>query len=152
MENAGPDELQARIKVAGRNINTLRDADDIALMAESEEELKNLLMRVKEESEKASFKVNIKKKKKIWSHHFWKKKTEAVTDFLFLCSKITVDGDCSREIRRQFLLGRKVMTNLGSVLKSKDIALLTKVHIIKAMVFPVVMCGCENWIIKKAEC
>ena len=156
--NARLDELQVRIKTGGRNINNLRYADDITLMAESEEELKNLLMRVKEESERASLRLNIKKKKTeimasgpITAWQIEGENVEVVTDFLFLGSKITVDSDCSHEIRRQLLLGRKAMTNLDSVMKSRDITLLTKA-MVKAMVFPVVSNGCENWTIKKAEC
>ena len=156
MQNARLDESQTGIKIAGRNINNLRYADDITLMAESEEELKSLLMRVKEESEKAGLKLNIKKTKIMASSPItsWQidgEKLETVTDFIFLGSKITVDGDYSHEIKRCLFLGRKAMTNLDSVLKSRDISLLTKVHIIKAMVFPVVMHGCESWTIKKAE-
>ena len=155
MQNARLDETQAGIKTAGRIINNLRYADDITLMAESKEELKSLLMKVKE-NEKAGLKLNIKKKKIMVSSPItsWQtkgEKVEAVTDFLFLSSKITVDGDCSREIRRWLLLGRKAMTNLDSVLKSKDITLPTTVHIIKAMVFPVVMYECESWTRKRAE-
>ena len=143
MRNARLDELQAGIKIGERNINNLRYADDTTLMAESEEELKNLLMRVKEKSEKTGLKLNIKKTKIIASSPItsWQiewEKVEVVTDFLFLCSKITADGDCSHEIRRHLLLGRKAMANLDSVLKSRDIILLTKVHIVRAMVFPVV--------------
>ena len=140
-----------------RNINNLRYADDSTVMAESKEELKSLLMRVKEEGEKASLKLNIKKKKKIMASSSiisWQtggEKMEAVTDFLFLGSKITADGDFSHEIRRQLLLGRKAMTNLDRVLKSKDITLPTDVHRVKAMVFPVVIYRCESWTIKKAE-
>ena len=141
-----------------RNINNLRYADDSTVMAESKEELKSLLMRVKEEGEKASLKLNIKKKKKkimasssIISWQTGGEKMEAVTDFLFLGSKITADGDFSHEIRRQLLLGRKAMTNLDRVLKSKDITLPTDVHRVKAMVFPVVIYRCESWTIKKAE-
>ena len=156
MQNARLDESQTGIKIAGRNINNLRYADDITLMAESEEELKSLLMRVKEESEKAGLKLNIKKTKIMASSPItsWQidgEKLETVKDFIFLVSKITVDGDYSHEIKRCLFLGRKAMTNLDSVLKSRDISLLTKVHIIKAMVFPVVMHGCESWTIKKAE-
>ena len=140
MRNAGLDESQAGIKIAGRNINNLRYADDTILMAESEEELKSLLMRVKEESEKAGLKLNIKKTKimasgPITSWEIKGEKVEAVTDFIFLGSKITADGDCSHEIKRRILLGRKVMTNLDSILKSRDITLPTKVHLVKAMVF-----------------
>ena len=146
MQNARLDESQTGIKIAGRNINNLRYADDITLMAESEEELKSLLMRVKEESEKAGLKLNIQKMKIMASSPItsWQidgEKLETVTDFIFLGSKITVDGDYSHEIKRCLFLGRKAMTNLDSVLKSRDISLLTKVHVIKAMVFPVVMHG-----------
>ena len=154
MRNAGLDELQARIKIARRNINKLRYADDTTLTTESEEELKSLLMRVKEESERASLKLSIKKTKimvsgAIPSWQIGGEKVEAVTDFLFLGSKIIADADCSHEIRIRLLVGRKVMTNLDSVLKSRDIALPTKVHIVKAMVFPMVTYGCESWTIKK---
>ena len=139
-----------------RNINNLKYADDTTVMAESQEELKSFLMRVKEESEKDSLKLNIKKTMivasgPITSWQIVEEKVEAVTDFLFLGSKITVDGDCIHEIRRQLLLGRKPMTNLDSVLKSKDITLQTKVHVVKAMVFPVVVHGCKSWTIKKTE-
>ena len=156
MRNAGLDELQAGIKISRRNINNLRYLDDTTLMSESKEELKSLLMRVKE-SERASFKLNIKKTKimesgPITSWQIEGEKVKVVTDFLLLGSKITVDGDCSHEIRRQLLLGRKAMTNLYSVLKSRDITLPTKVHIVKAMVFPVVPYDCESWTVKKAEC
>ena len=156
VQNARLDELQAGIKIAGRNINNLRYANDTTVMAESKEELKNLLMRVKEENEKASLKLNIKKNKitassSIISWQTGGEKVEAVTDFLFLGSKITADGDFSHEIRRQLLLGRKAMTNLDRVLKSKDITLPTEVHRVKAMVFPVVIYRCESWTIKKAE-
>ena len=155
MRNAQLDELQAGIKTDGRNINNLRFANDTTLKAESEEELKSLLMRVKEESERAGLKLNIKKSKimesgPITSWQIEGEKVEVVTDFLFLGFKITIDGDCSHEIRC-LLLHRKAMTNLDSVLKSKDITLATKVHIVKAMVFPVVTYGCESWTIKKAE-
>ena len=143
--------------IAGKNINNLRYADDTTLMAESEEELKSLLMRVKEESEKADLKLNIQKTKIMASSSItpWKideKTMETVTDFIFLGSKITTDGDCSHEIKRRLLLERKVMTNLDSIFKSRDITLTTKVHLVKAMVFPVVMYGCESWTVKKAEC
>ena len=156
MQNAGLDELQAGIKIGERNINNLRYADDTTLMAESKEELKNLLMRVKEESEKTGLKLNIKKTKimasgPIPSWQIERGKVEGVTDFLFSGSKITVDGDCSHEIRRHLLLSRKAMTNLDSVLKSRDITLLTKVRLVKAVVFPGVMYGCESWTKKKAE-
>ena len=156
MRNAGLEEAQAGIKTAGRNINNLRYADDTTLMAESEEELKNLLMKVKEESEKAGLKLNIQKTKIMASDPIasWQidgETVETVTDFIFLLSKITVDGDYSHEIKRHLLLGRKVMTNLDNILKTRDITLSTKVHLVKAMVFPVVMYGCESWTIKKAE-
>ena len=155
MRNAGLEETQAGIKIAGRNINNLRYADDTALMAESEEELKSLLMKVKEESEKAGLKLNIQKRKimasgPITSWEIDAETVDTVADFIFLGPKITADGDCSHEIKRRLLLGRKVMTNLDSTLKSRDITLPTKVHLVKAMVFPVVMYGC--WAIKKAEC
>ena len=154
MRNARLDELQTRIK---RNINNLRYADDTTLTAESEEELKSLLMRVKEESGRASLKLNITKTKimasgLITSWQIEGGKVEVVTDFLFLGSKITADADCIHEIKRQLLLSRKAMTNLDSVLKSRDITLPTKVHIVKAMVFPVVTYNRENWTVKKAEC
>ena len=156
MRNAGLDEAQAGIKIAGRNINNLRYADDTTLMAESEEELKSLLMKVKEESEKVDLKLNIQKTKimasgPITSWEIDGEKVETVADFIFLDSKITADGDCSHEIKRGLLLARKVMTNLDSVLKSRDITLPIKVHLVKAMVSPVVMYGCESWTIKKAE-
>ena len=155
MRNAGLEEAQAGIKIAGRNINNLRYADDTTLMAESEEELKSLLMKVKVESEKVGF-LNIQKMKIVASGPItsWKideATLETVTDFIFLGSKITADGDCSHEIKRRLLLGRKVMTNLDSIFKSRDITLPTKVHLVKAMVFPVVMYGCESWTVKKAE-
>ena len=157
MRNAGLDEAQAGIKIAGRNINNLRYADDTTLMAESEDELKSLLMNVKEESEKVGLKLNIQKTKimasgPITSWQIDGETVETVADFIFLGSKITADGDCSHEIKRRLLLGRKVMTNLESILKSRDITLPTKVRLVKAMVFPVVMYGCESWTIKKAEC
>ena len=144
-------------KIARRNINNLRYADDTTLMAESKEELKSLLMKVKEESEKAGLKLNIQKTKIMASSPItsWQidgETTETATDFIFWGSKITTDGDCSLEIKRRLLLGRKAMTNLQSILKSRDITLPTKVHLDKAMVFPVVMYGCESWTIKKAEC
>ena len=149
------EEAQAGIKIARRNINDLRHADDTTLMAESEEELKSLLMKVKEESEKVSLKLNIQKTKIMSSFPItWQidgETTETVSDFIFLGSKITADGDCIHEIKRCLLLGRKVMTNLDSILKSRDIALSTKVRLVKAMVFPVVMYGCEIWPVKKAE-
>ena len=156
MRNAGLEEAQAGIKIAGRNINNLRYADDTTLTAESEEELKSLLMKVKEESGKVAFKLNIQKTKFMASGPItsWEvdgETVEAVSDFIFWCSKITADGDCSHEIKISLLLGRKVMTNLDSILKSRDITLLTKVHLVKAMVFPVVMYGCESWTVKKAE-
>ena len=157
MRNAGLEEAQAGIKIAGRNINNLRYADDTTLMAESEEELKNLLMKVKEESEKVGLKLNIRKTEimasgPITSWQIHGETVETVSDFIFLGSKITADGDCSHEIKRHLLLGRKVMTNLGSILKSRDITLPTKVHLVKAIVFPVVMYGCESWTVKKADC
>ena len=157
MRNARLDELQLRIKIGGRNTNSLRNADDTTLMSETEEELKNLLMMVKEESERASLRLNIKKKTKIMASGpitAWQiqgENVKVVTDFLFLGSKITADDDCSYGIRRQLLLGKKAMTNLDSVLKSKDIILLTKA-MVKAMVFPVVNNDCENRTVKKAEC
>ena len=156
MRNAMLEELQSGIKIGWRNINNLRYADDTTLMEESEEELKSLLMRVKEESERTSLKLNIKKTKIMTSSPItsWQirgEKVEVVTDFLFLGCKITVDDDFSHEIRRCLLLGRKSVTNLDSALKSKDITLLTKVHIVKVMVVPVVIYGCKSWIIKKAE-
>ena len=149
MRNAGLEEAQAGIKITGRNINNFRYANDTTLMAESEEELKNLSMKVKEMSEKDGLKLNIQKTKimasgPITSWQIDGEKMETVTDFIFLGSQITVDGDCSHEIKRHLLLGRKAMTNLDSVLKSRDITLLTKVHIVKAMVFPVVIYGCES--------
>ena len=153
---SGLEEAQAGIKIAGRNLNNLRYADDITLMAEGEEELKSLLMKVKEESEKVDLKLNIQKMKimassPITSWHIDGETVETVADFIILGSKITADGDCSHEIKRCLPLGRKVMTNLDSILKSRDITLSTKVHLVKAMVFPVVMYGCESWTIKKAE-
>ena len=152
MRNAGLDEAQAGIKIAGRNINNLRYADDTTLMAESEE-LKSPLMKVKEGSEKVGLKLNIQKTKIMASgpSTSWEIDGETVADFIFWGSKITADGDCSHEVKRRLLLGRKVMTNLDSILKSRDITLPTKVHLVKAMVFPVVMYGCESWTIKKAE-
>ena len=157
MQNAGLDETQAGIKVARKNINNLRYADDTTLMAESEEELKNLLMKVKEESEKADLKLSIQKLKIMASIPFtlWQidgETVETVAYFIFLGSKITADDDCSHEIKRHLLLGRKVMTNLDSIFKSRDLTLPTKVHLVKDMVFPVVMYGCESWTIEKAEC
>ena len=174
MQKARLGEAQAGIKIARRNINNLRYADDTTLIAEKEE-LKSLLMKAKEESEKAGLKLNIQKTKIIasgpltswqkgrsgscdrfsflglWSHHFMAYRWETMTDFIFLGSKITADGDCSHEIKRCLLLGRKAMTNLDSILKSRDITLPTKVHLVKAMVFPIVIYGCESWTIKKTE-
>ena len=152
MRNAGLDEAQAGVKVAGRNINNLRYADNITLMAESKKELKSLLMEVKEESEKVGLKPNIQKTKIMASGPIssWQVDGEAVetmTDFILGGSKITADGDCSHEMKRRLFLGRKVMTNLDSILKSRDITLSTKVHLVKAMAFPVVMYGCESWTI-----
>ena len=157
MRNAGLDETQTGIKIAGRNIDNLRYVDDSTLMAESEEELKSLLMKVKEESEKAGLKLNIQKTKimasgPITSRQIYGETMETVTDFIFLCSKITADVDRSHEIKRPLLLGRKAITNLDSLLKSRDITVLTKVILVKAMVFPVVMYRCESCTIKKAEC
>ena len=156
MRNAGLDEAQTGIKTAGRNINNLRYADDTTLMAESEEELNSLLMKVKEKSEKVGLKLNIQKTKIMASGPTtsWQidgETVETVADFIFLDSKITADGNCSHEIKRRLLLGRKVMTNLDSILKSGDITLSTNVRLVKAMVFPVVMYECEIWTIKKAE-
>ena len=156
MRNPGLEETQAGIKIAGRNINNLRYAEDTTLMAESEEELKSLLMKVKEESEKVGLKLNIQKAKimasgPITSWEIDREIVETVADFISLGSKITADGDCSHEIKRRLLLGRKVMTSLDSILKSRDITLPTKICLVKAMVFPVVMYGCESWTIKKAE-
>ena len=156
MRNARPEETQAGIKIDGRNINNLRYADDTNLMAESEEELKSLLMKVKEESEKVGLKFNIQETKIMASSPItsWKidgETVEKVSDFIFWGSKIIADGDCNHEIKRRLLLGRKVMTNLGSIFKSRHITLPTKVHLVKAMVFPVVMYGCEYWTRKKAE-
>ena len=156
MKNAGLDEAQAGIKTAGRNINNLRYADDTTLMAESEEELKSLLMKVKEESERVGLKLNIQKIKMMASGSItsWQidgETMEIVRDFILGGSKITADGNCSHEIKRCLLLARKVMTNLGSILKSRDITLPTKIHLVKAMVFPVVMYRCESWTTKKAE-
>ena len=152
MRNAGLEEAQAGIKIARRNINNLRYADDTTLMAESEE-LNSLLMKVKEESEKVGIKLNIQKTKIMASGPVTSRKIdgETVRDFIFEGSKITADGDCSHEIKRRLLLGRKVMTNLDSILKSRDVTLPTKVRLVKAMVFPVVMYGCESWTVKKAE-
>ena len=155
MRNAGLEEAQAGIKIARRNINNLRYADDTKLMADREE-LKSLLMKVKEESEKVGLKLNIQKTDIMASGPITSRQTdgeavETVTDFIFLGSKIIADGDCSHEIKRRLLLGRKVMTNVDSILKSRDITLPTKVCLVKAMVFPVVMYGCDSWTIKKAE-
>ena len=152
MRNAGLDEAQAGIKIAGRNNNNLIYADDTTLMAEGEE-LKSLLMKVKEESEKVGLKLNIQKMKTMASGPItsWQIDGETVADFIFGGSKITADGDCSHEIKRCLLLGRKVMTNLDSILKSRDITLPTKIRLVKAMVFPVVMYGCKSWTVKKAE-
>ena len=156
MRNAGLDEAQAGIKIAKRNVNNLRYADDTTLMAESEEELKSLLMKMKEESEKVGLKLNIQKTKIMTSGPItsWQidgETVETVTDFIFWVSKITADGDYSHEIKRHLLLERKVMTNLGSILKSRDITLPTKICLVKAMVLPVVMYGCVSWTIKKVE-
>ena len=153
MRNAGLEETQAGIKIAGRNINNFRYADDTTFMAESEEELKSLLMKVKEESEKVGLKLNIQKTKIMASGPItsWQIDGGTVADFIFLGFKITADGDCSHETKRHLFLG-KVMANLDSILKSRDITLPTKVRLVKAMVFPVVMYGCESWTIKKAEC
>ena len=152
--NTRLEETQAGIKIAGRNINNLRYADDTTLMAESEEELKSLLMKVKEESEKVDLELNIQKTKimasgSITSWEIDGETVETVLDFIFLGSKITADGDCSHEIKRHLLLGRKVMINLDSIFKSRDITLPTKVHLVKAMVFPVVMYGCESWTVRR---
>ena len=156
MRNAGLEEAQAGIKIARRNIDNLRYADDTTLMAESNEELKSILMKVKKESEKVGLKLNILKTKIMASGPttLWEvdgETVETVSDFIFLGSKITSDGDCSHEIKRHLLLGRKVMTNLDSVFKNRDITLPTKFRLVKAMVFPVVMYGCESWTVKKAE-
>ena len=153
MRNAGLDEAQAGIKIAGRNINNLRYANDTTLMAESEEGLKSLFMKVKEESEKVGLKLNVQKTKILASGPIilWQIDGETVTGFIFVGSTITADGDYSHEIKRRLLLGRKVMTNLDSILKSRDITLPTKIHLVKAMVFPVVMYGCENSTIQKAD-
>ena len=155
MLNPGLDEAQAGIKFTGRNINNLRYADDTTLMAESQEELKSLLIKVKEECEKAGLELNIQKTKimassPITSWQIHGETMETVTDLIFF-SKITADGDCSHEIKRRLLLGRRAMTELDSILKSRDITLSTKVHLVKAMVFPVVMYGCESWTLKEAE-
>ena len=161
MRNAGLEETQAGIKIAGRNINNLRYADDTTLMAESEEELKSLLMKMKEESEKVSLKLNVQKTKIMASGPITSLRidgeidgetVQTVSDFFFGGSKITADGDYSHEIKRHLLLGRKVMTNLDSIFKSRDITLPTMVHLVKVMVFPVVTYGCESWTVKKAEC
>ena len=154
MRNAGLDEAQAGIKIARRNINNLRYVDDTGFMAESEEELKSFLMKVKEESEKVGLKLNIQKTKLMISGLItsWQIDGKTVADFNFGGSKITADGDCSHEIKRRLLLRMKVMTNLDSILKSRDITLSTKVHLVKSMAFPLVMYGCECWMIKKAEC
>ena len=156
MRNPGLDETQARIRIVGRNINNLRYADDTTLMAENEEELKSLLTKVNEEGKDVGLKLNIQKTKimasgPITSWQIDGETVETVSDFVVLGSKITVDGDCSHEIKRCLLLGRKVMTNLDSILKSRDNALPKKVHLVKAVVFPVVMYGCESWTVKKAE-
>ena len=156
MRNAWLEQAQASIKIARRNINNLKYSDDITLIAESEEELKHLLMKVKEESGKVGLKLNIQKTTIMASGPIisWEidgEIVERVADFIFLGSKITADGDCSHEIKRHLLLGRKVITNLDSMFKSRDITLPTKVHLVKAMVFPVVMYGCESWTVKKAE-
>ena len=156
MRNAGLDEARALIKIDGRNINNLRYADDTILMAESEEELKSLLTKVKKESEKVGLKLNIQKAKimasgPITSWEIDGETVEAVSDFIFGGSKITADGDCSHEIKRCLLLGRKVMTNIDNILKSRDITLPTNIHLVKTMVYPVVMYECESWFIKKAE-
>ena len=157
MSNAGLDEAQARIKIAGRNISNLRYAYDTTLMAKSKEELKSLLMKVKEESEKVGLKLNIQKTKimasgPITSWQIDGETVETVRNFILGGSRITADGDCSHEIRRHLFLGRKVMTILDSIFKSRDITLPTKVHLVKAMVFPVVKYGCESWTVKTAEC
>ena len=157
MRNAGLDEVQAKIKVPERNINNVRYAVDTSFMVENEEELKSLLMKVKEESEKVGLKLNIQKTKimasgPVTSWQIDGETVETVTDFIFLSSKITVDGDCNLEIKRCLLLWRKVMTNLDSILESRDITLSTKVCLVKAMVCPVVMYGCESWTVKKGEC
>ena len=156
MRNAGLEETQAGIKIVGRNINHLRYADDTTLMAESEEEIKNLLVKVKEESEKVGLKLNIQKTKIMASSPITSWEIDGATvetgsDFIFGDSKITADGDCSHEIKRRLLLGRKVMTNLDSIFKNIDITLPIKLHLVKAMVFPVVMYGCESWTVKKAQ-
>ena len=157
MRNAELEETQAGIKISGRNINNLRNADDTTFMTESKEELKSLLMKVKEESEKVGLKLNIQETKikasgPITSCEIDGETVETASDFILGGSKITGDGDCSHEIKRCLLLGRKVMTNLHSIFKSRDVTLPTKVRLVKAMVFPVVMYGCESWTVKKAEC
>ena len=155
--NAGLHEVQTRIKIARRNINNLRYADNTILMAESKEELESLLMKLKEESEKPGLKLSVQKPKimasgPITSWQIDRETMETVRDFIFMGSKITADGACSHEIKRHLLLGRKAMTSLDNILKSKDITLLTKVHLVKSMAFPVVIYGCESWTMKKAEC
>ena len=154
MRNTGLDKAQAGIKIARRNINNLKYADDTTIMAESKEELKSLLMKVKEESEKVGLNLNIQKTKIMASGPItsWQIDGETMTDFIILGFKITADGDCSHGNKRRLLLGRKVMANLDSILKSRDITLPTKVHLVKAMVFPVVMYGCESWTLNKVEC
>ena len=157
MRNAGLEETQDGIKITGRNINNLRYADDTTPMAESEEELKSLLMKVKEESEKVGLKLNVQKTKTMASGPItsWEidgETVKSVSNFILWVSKITADDDCNHEIKRHLLLGRKIMTNLDSIFKSRDIPLPTKVHLVKAMVFPGVMYGCESWTVKKAEC
>ena len=157
MRNAGLEETQAGIKIAGRNINHLRYADDTILMAESDEELKSLLMKVKQESEKVGIKLNIQKTKimasgPITSWEIDGETVETVSGFIFVGSRITADGDCSHEIKRRLLLGRKVMTNLDSIFKSRDITFPTKVRLVKAMIFPVVVYGFGSWTVKQAEC
>ena len=157
MRNAGLEEAEAGIKIPRRNINNLRYADDTTFMTEREEELKSLLMKVKEESEKVGLKLNIQKTKimasgPITSWEIDGETVETVADFILGGSKITADGDCSHDIKRHLLLGRKVMTNVDSIFKSRDMTLPTKVHLVQAMVFPVVMYGCESWTVKKAEC
>ena len=156
MRNTGLEEAQAGIKIAGRNINNLRYTDDTTLMAESEDELKSLVMKLKEKSEKVGLKLSIQKTKimasgPITSWEIDGERMETVSDFIFLGSKITADGDCSHEIKRCLLLGRKVMTNIDSILESRDITLPTKVHLLKAIIFPVVVYGCESRTVKKAE-
>ena len=156
MQSAGLDEAQAGMKIAGRNINNLRYADDTTLMTESEEELKSLLMKVKEESEKVGLELSIQKTKimassPITSWQIGGETMEKVAGFIFLDSKITTNDDCSHEIKRHLLLGRRIITKLDSILKIRDVALLTKVHLVNAMAFPVVMYGCKSWTIKKAE-